>query len=224
MPNICYTDKRFSPGSLDIIQQANDIIEEYIDQGFQLTLRQLYYQFVARAIIANKQTEYKRLASIISDARLAGRIDWKAIVDRTRNMQQNSHWDSPSDIINACANSYQIDKWHGQPNRVEVWIEKDALIGVIENVCQRNDVAYFSCRGYTSQSEMWSASQRLIEYETEFGQETYILHLGDHDPSGIDMTRDIQDRLRLFNAETVVNRIALNMDQIKQYNPPTESS
>ncbi len=221
MPKIRYVPKRFSVGSTLLIEQANTIIREYQKQGYDLTLRQLYYQFVSRDIISNKQTEYKRLGSIINDARLAGLIDWDTIVDRTRNMVSNSHWDGPKEIVASCARQFQIEKWANQNNRVEVWIEKDALVGVIEGVCRRNDVGFFSCRGYTSQSEMWSASQRLLGY-TGTGQDVTIIHLGDHDPSGIDMTRDIRDRLAMFmeGDAATVNRIALNMNQIDKYDPP----
>ena len=223
MPFIEYVPKKFSAGSLKIVDQANSIINDYADQGYDLTLRQIYYQFVARDLISNKQSEYKRLGSIINDARLAGMIDWGTIVDRTRNIQSNSHWDSPKEIITGCAEYYQIDKWANQPYRPEVWIEKDALVGVVEKVANRNDVSYFSCRGYTSQSEMWSAAQRLKGYEDN-GQSPIIIHLGDHDPSGIDMTRDIHDRLEMFMGGITVNRIALNMDQIEEFNPPPNPS
>jgi len=221
MPKIQYIEKRFSISSQVIIEQANKIIEDYAAQGYDLTLRQLYYQFVSRDLIANKQTEYKRLGNIINDARLAGLIDWDSIVDRTRNMVSNSHWSGPKEIVTACASQFEIDKWANQETRVEVWIEKDALVGVIENVCNRNDVGFFSCRGYTSQSEMWAASQRLLAY-VDNGQSVAIIHLGDHDSSGIDMTRDIDDRLSLFMEGSFgwVNRIALNMDQVEDYNPP----
>lgn len=219
MPRIAYVDKNFSDGSLGIIAQANAICAEYQAQGFDLTLRQLYYQFVARGYIANRQTEYKRLGSIVNDGRLAGLIDWDYIVDRTRNLQSLAHWRHPRQIMDAVAQQYRHELWAQQPYRVEVWIEKDALVGVIAGACQRNDVAYFSCRGYTSQSELWGAAQRLIGYEKN-GQETVIIHLGDHDPSGIDMTRDIQDRLRLFGSSADVHRIALTMEQVEQYDPP----
>lgn len=219
MPEICYVPKDFSPGHLDIIDRANTICADYSAQGFDLTLRQLYYQFVARGLMANKQTEYKRLGSIINDARLAGLIDWNYIVDRTRNLRTLSHWDDPAEIIHGSASQYRTERWANQPYRVEVWIEKDALVGVIAGVCQRQDVDYFSCRGYTSQSELWGAARRLSRYERA-DQETVIVHLGDHDPSGVDMTRDIQDRLELFKANTRVIRIALNMNQVRRYNPP----
>ncbi|MDN3356037.1 hypothetical protein [Actinomadura sp. DC4] len=217
MPKIEYVPRTFSNGSLAIIRQAEEICEDYARQGYDLTLRQLYYQFVARDLLANKQTEYKRLGSIINDARLAGLLDWNYIVDRTRNLRGLSHWNSPDQIIRSSARGYLTDRWADQKHRVEVWIEKDALVGVISGVCNRHD--YFSCRGYTSQSELWSAAQRLRTYEDR-GQKPIVIHLGDHDPSGIDMTRDIADRLALFDANVKVIRIALNMDQVEEYTPP----
>lgn len=224
MTRIKYREISFRPSTLSLIDQANAIIEEYAEQGFDLTLRQLYYQFVARGLIGNLQTEYKRLGSIVNDARLAGMISWDAIVDRTRSLLKNSHWDSPASLVEQASSWYGEDCWADQPNRVEVWIEKDALIGVIETVCRDNDCAYFSCRGYTSQSEMWTAARRLMRYEDK-GQEVHIIHLGDHDPSGIDMTRDIHDRLALFCKGhnffgPTIHRIALNMDQVEAYGPP----
>jgi len=219
---ICYIDKKFSKASMDIITMANAICEEYQAQGFDLTLRQLYYQFVARGYIPNRDTEYKRLGSIVNDARLAGLMDWDYIVDRTRNLRSLQHWRSPRSILRDCVGWYQSDRWGypGQDYRVEVWIEKDALVGVIAGVCEDLDVPYFSCRGYTSQSEVWGAGQRLKRY-LDNGQVPVVLHLGDHDPSGIDMTRDITDRLTLFVGEQVeIKRLALNWDQVQLYNPP----
>lgn len=219
MPTITYIEQTFSAKVKKVLTQANDIIAEYAVQGFDLTLRQIYYQFVARGFIANKQSEYKRLGDIINNGRLGGKIDWNAITDRTRNLRSQGHWETPADIIDSAANSFRLDKWRTQPFRVEVWIEKDALVGVLDAVCPGLDVPYFSCRGYVSQSEMWAAAQRLKSWVKK-GQQVVILHLGDHDPSGIDMSRDIKDRLELFGTRLEVKRIALNMDQVEQYNPP----
>ncbi len=224
MPKLCYEQKKFQAKSLKAITQANAIIEDYAAQGFDLTLRQLYYQFVARDLIPNNLKEYKRLSTIINDARYAGLIDWLRITDRTRNLRKNAHWDGPEDIISSAVSSFAIDKWETQEYRPEVWIEKDALVGVIEGVCKKVDTSYFSCRGYASASEMWVAGRRLTRY-LKAGQVPLIIHLGDHDPSGMDMSRDIFDRLELFvRAEgydpAEVKRIALNMDQIEAYRPP----
>ena len=168
-------------------------------------------------------TEYKRLGSIINDGRLAGLIDWSAIEDRTRNLITVPHWESPADIISAVARQYRRDTWEGQRNHVECWVEKEALAGVFEQACKPLDVAVFPCRGYVSQSEMWVAAQRL-SLELEEHRQVIILHFGDHDPSGIDMTRDITDRLSMFlrvkREFLSVKRIALNMDQVEEYKPP----
>jgi hypothetical protein len=210
----------FSAPKLELIEIANKIIAELQGAGYMLTLRQLYYQLVSRGLMANKQTEYKRLGDILNDARLAGLTDWSAMEDRTRNLESVNHWDDPSQIIHAVAEQFRIDKWHNQPNRVEVWVEKDALVGVLEKACRELDVAWFSCRGYTSASELYVAGKRLARYKRG-GQNPIIIHLGDHDPSGIDMTRDIEARVsELGRTPVEVRRIALNMDQIEQYSPP----
>lgn len=236
MPRLSYDKTNFHDSTMEVIVQANRICEEYDQQGYDLTLRQLYYQFVARGLIDNTQRDYNRLGRIVNDARMSGLLDWNYIVDRTRNLVGNSHWESPEEILEGAARSYQIDKWAAQEFRVEVWVEKEALAGVIERVGARRDVDTFSCRGYVSQSEMWRAGQRLLGY-VRGGQQVIVLHLGDHDPSGIDMTRDIKDRLRTFvgghragdvsgytrgqfEEEVEVRRIALNWDQVEQYNPP----
>ena len=217
---IAYIDKNFHASSLELIELANDIIEDYRERGYSLTLRQLYYQLVARDLIPNNQKSYNRLGSILSDARLAGYVDWEAIEDRTRNLAALQKWSHPKQIIRAAHRSYKIDRWQNQEYRPEVWVEKEALAGVVARACRPLDVDYMSCRGYMSQSEMWQAAQRFIEY-SDNDQVPIIIHLGDHDPSGIDMSRDIMDRLSLFcDNDMDVIRIALNYDQIEQYNPP----
>jgi len=224
MPKICYISNKFHGKSLALITHCNVIIEEYQRDGYKLTLRQLYYQLVSRDIIPNKQSSYNMIGNVVNDARLAGLIDWDAIEDRTRNLKQLGHWKSPEDIIASCAYSFKLDKWKGQTYRPEVWIEKDALAGVAQRVCNSLDIPYFSCRGYTSQSEMWGAAMRFVQYNRA-GQTPFVIHLGDHDPSGIDMSRDIRERIEMFmnkhgRANFRFERIALNMNQIEEYNPP----
>lgn len=218
MPKIQYREIRFQQKSLDLIELVNQVVDEYSAQGYELTLRQVYYQLVARGYIPNNERSYKNIGNLINDGRLAGLIDWHSITDRTRNLRGNSHWDNPADVIASARYSYLLDKWMGQPNYVEVWVEKDALVDIVGQACSPLDTPYFSCRGYTSQSEMWSAAQRFIQQSDR--EKRIIIHLGDHDPSGIDMTRDIQERLEMFGADVFVKRVALTMNQIQTYNPP----
>lgn len=216
-----FEEINFQAKTLKVIKAANEIITNYQAQGFKLTLRQLYYQFVSRDLIANKQTEYKRLGGIIDNARQAGMIDWDAIEDRTRNLEKTSVWSSPQSILSAVADQYAEDWWLSQGSYVEVWIEKDALTGVIEPVCEEFQVPYFACRGYVSQSEMYDAAQRLKKIGRS-GRSPIVLHLGDHDPSGMHMTVDNSQRLDKFMRGwgIEVRRLALNRDQIDQYDPP----
>jgi hypothetical protein len=235
------------------LEQADQICREYGRQGYDLTLRQLYYQFVARGLIPNTQLSYKRVGEVVNRGRLAGLLDWDYITDRTRNLRALSHWSTPAAVIEAAARSYARDKWTDGHTRVEVWVEKEALAGIVERAAAADDVAWFACRGYVSQSELWGAAQRHLTYLAA-GQRVVVLHLGDHDPSGIDMTRDIEDRLTRFldidwwrhhgdeisaadegatigqirahlrehvdGAPITVRRLALNYDQVLQYNPP----
>lgn len=256
-----YEAWRPSGDARETVGQANAIVAEYRGQGYQLTLRQLYYQFVARGFIPNNMRSYKRLGEVVNRGRLAGLIDWSAIEDRTRNLAGgDGHTWEPEDLIRAYARSYDVTRWDGQSTAVEIWVEKEALAGVVERAATRWRVPYFSCRGYVSQSELWGAARRLEEHLQE-GRQVLVLHLGDHDPSGIDMTRDMRDRLETFigtdwlhdsmpersasraqinaNIEDHLSaflgdevppldrymgfelrRIALNSDQVEEYNPP----
>lgn len=220
MPKIRYIqEKNIRADKRNTIQTVNDIIDSYNAQGFQLTVRQIYYQFVARGLIANNLREYNKLCIAINDGRLLGLIDWNAIVDRTRGLRSVPHWTSPTAIVRDVAAGFRLDKWSTQQFRPEVWIEKDAVASVVEGVCEELQVPYFSCRGYTSQSEMWVGAMRLRRFVAK-GQTPYILHFGDHDPSGKDMSRDIVERMELFMGGVKFQRMALNWDQIEQYNPP----
>src|SRR5262245_30025664 len=120
MAKECFIERKFTTDSLELIAQANTIINEYTEQGFILTLRQLYYQMVARDILPNKTQSYKRLGSVLNDARYAGLVDWSALEDRTRNLKGQGHWDDPGSIIRSAAYSFALDKWAGQKYRPEI--------------------------------------------------------------------------------------------------------
>jgi hypothetical protein len=225
---IKYINKAFRRNTLALIETANTIIEDYQARGYELTLRQLYYQLVARDLIPNDEKSYNKLGSTISNARNAGLVDWQAIVDRTRSRQGLPSWNSPGDIIEIASRSFRIDKWQNQDYRIFVWVEKEALAGVIQRACQSEDIQvdYISCRGYMSASTIWREAVNLIRVAKN-KQYPIVIHLGDHDPSGIDMTRDNIERLELYSGLTEMRtdgfrleRIALNYDQVEQYNPP----
>lgn len=220
-----FTPRGFNAEAEEIIGIAVVICELYAKKGYDLSLRQLYYQFVARGILENTEKNYKKLGVIISEARLAGRLDWDFIKDRGRRVIENTHWESPKRLLEDCAKWYRQDLWRGQPNYVMCMVEKQALEGVLEPVCRGLDIPFISNKGYSSSSTMYEIGLELHS-RMEDGQDTHVIYLGDHDPSGIDMTRDIEDRLNMFsdayyfNKEVEVHRVALNYDQVLRYEPP----
>lgn len=223
MPLIQYIDKKIKPERAAEIDTANSIIDEYAAKGYGLTLRQLYYQLVARGLVKNSDREYKRIGDLISDGRMLGLIDWDAISDRLRPLRGVTGWQSPQQLLRAVAHGYRTDRWKDQPQQVEVWVEKDALAEVVAIACGRLDAPFLVCRGFASQTALWEAAQRIRRRDDANRQDTIILHLADHDPSGVDMTRDIEARLSLFTERAGcfrVQRIALTMAQVERYNPP----
>ncbi len=216
---IQYIKKRFNKASVAMIQHANAIVESNESHGFSLTLRQLYYRLVAKNIIVNSIRSYKNLGALLSEARLAGLVDWDSLEDRERPLRGTKTYDNASDSINDAAKTFFMD-WHKtQPTRIEVWVEKNTLLDLAAHACAPYHVDYFSCKGYSSQTGLHNAAMRHAGYARD-GQKSLILYVGDHDPSGKDMTRDIRDRFEMFGVEVEVDRIMLNMDQIKKYNPP----
>lgn len=211
---------RFTAASTLTIERANEVIEAYQAEGLRLTLRQLYYQFVSRDWLANTDKNYKALGRVISDARLAGLVDWNAIEDRGRVPSVPHHEVSMSSFLDSMrdmAQAYSLDPWQGQKKYVELWVEKDALSGVLRPIAEEFSIALSVNKGYSSQSAMYAAAERFIEFEPRDG---VILYVGDFDPSGEDMVRDIRERLALFRADVEVRKIALTIEQIRQYRPP----
>lgn len=207
--------------SLQLLELVSQILSEYEVQGYRLTLRQLYYQLVSRGAIPNTLRSYSTIGDLVSRGRLAGWIDWEMIEDRVRIPRSNSHWESEAQIVEAAARGFYLDRWVNQDFYVELWCEKDAVSNILEPVCRELDVLFLANRGYGSQTALYDASKRFASAGL-YGKAGRLLYFGDHDPSGLDMTRDVEDRLELFLGEdcATVRRIALNMDQVEQYQPP----
>lgn len=218
---ICYEEKDFKPDALVTIQRADQLIRSFNARGYILTLRQLYYQFVVKNWIVNEEKSYKKLGKLVTDARTAGLLPWNGIEDRAREFHDVWTQESPKLAVAYAPQFFKLDFWARQDHYVECWVEKEAQGGIIERPCKALRVPHMSCKGYLSASQAWAAGVRFKE-AADSGRQGILIHLGDHDPSGIDMTRDNADRLRLFSEDSgvIVRRIALNMDQVEEYNPP----
>jgi len=214
---MAYIEKKLHAANLKLVVLMNEIMDGYKEQNFKLTVRQLFYQLVTRNAIANNEKQYGKISRLCADARMAGMMDWDMIEDRTRAFISRAHWENGADILEGCASQYHEDLWEWQDNRLFVVVEKEALAGMLEPVCHEMDMPLLADRGYPSVSVLHTfAVERIIPAMKE-KQHPIILHLGDHDPSGLDMTRDLQEKLSLFTGKSVdVRRIALNMNQVEE--------
>lgn len=203
--------------TIQLVAQCINITEEYMQQGYRLTLRQLYYQLVSRDIIPNTDKSYKKLSSYCTRARLAGLLDWDAIEDRARRPHRHTEFDDLSDLAKAALHSYRLPRWGTQPQYAELWVEKDALASVLTPIADNYHVTLMVNRGYSSASAMKQSAERFREWED---RECTIFYLGDLDPSGEDMVRDISDRMQEFGIWVDVEKVALTMEQVEEYQPP----
>jgi len=181
----------------EVVEHIVDIVQEYSREGYVLTLRQLHYQFVKSNWIVNHDTAYKKLGSILDDCRYGGIIDWDAIEDRGRVPYIPYSVKDVSDALQDTIDQYRIDRQAGQRNQIELWTEKDALSGILRRSTSVYHIKLVVNKGYTSSSAIYGAYERAVNAILN-GQSFIILYFGDHDPSGLDMVRDINDRLILF--------------------------
>lgn len=202
------------------LETINVIIEEYQSLGYRLTLRQLYYQLVSRDVIANTSEEYRKLGSLLVKGRMAGIVDWSAIEDRVRVPKIAYYVSGIEGALNDMIHHYRLDRMDGQDTYVEVWCEKDALSGIISRTTSQYGIRLMINRGYSSASAMYRASKRFYSRLKYDDMSPYIVYLGDHDPSGLDMIRDISERLEEFGTLVEVEHIALTRDQITDFQPP----
>lgn len=254
-----FKNVRFTKSTKKIIEQANTIVASYEDDEIRLTLRQLYYRFIALDLFPatkerknpatgaieqvgdwvddvynadhklasgtkNTLKNYKRLGGILSDARLAGLLDWRVIEDRGRVPDVPYFQRDVGDFVDSlrrAANAFSLDKWAGQPNYVELWVEKDALASVLEPIARKHAIPLVVNKGYSSQSAMYESADRFKAASDDApDRKNVLLYLGDHDPSGEDMVRDITDRMAMFNAVVTVRKIGLTWEQIERLRPP----
>lgn len=204
---------------------ADQIIREYKSQhNLSLTLRQMHYVFVSRNLYENTQKNYKNLGNLITKGRRAGLIDWDGIHDEGRSARRVYGPQTPYGVLQGIQNKLIVDPWEDQETYLEVWIEKHGMAGTIKSVCNEHRVTYLTCGGYLSSSEAYAGGKRFADAAGR-DKRCVLIHLGDHDPSGLDMTRDNGFRANEYgcfgmDANVEVHRIALNWDQIEEYSPP----
>jgi len=221
----------------EVIRHIVQIINDYQADGYTLTLRQLHYQLVTKNWIVNHTSAYKKLGNILDDCRYGGVIDWDAIEDRGRVPYIPYAVKNVQHSLEDTIEQYRIDRQEGQKVHIEVWSEKDALSGILRRTTSKYHVQLVINKGYTSSSAIYGAYQRFLEKISKEDKKVVILYLGDFDPSGLDMVRDISKRIRfmLHNGDAKdyfyyqdryiddwfkIIPIGLTVEQIKKYKLP----
>lgn len=219
MAKIAYVSRSMHGSSRLLLDKMIEITEDYAQKGYKLTVRQLYYQLVSRNEIPNNMSSYQRTSKVLLAGRMTGLVDWDVIVDRARVPRMRPQYDTMGSFVRAVMDSYRCFRWDDRDHYLEVMVEKEALAGILQPVTDRYHVLLLANKGYSSASTMHDVAERMDGHE-QLGRQCRILYMGDHDPSGMDMVRDIRTRLEEFGCLADVGRIALTMDQIEEYGLP----
>ncbi len=162
-----------------------------------MTLRQLYYALVSAGAIGKTEPAYGKLKRVMRDRREDGSIPWDWLVDHTRSVFQPRTWNGLEDLLTDTASLYRRDLMRQQAVAIQLWAESDSIGSVIATVADRYTIPTFIGRGYSARGYLWAAAKDAIAAH-EAGKTVHLLHVGDHDPSGEDIHRDVEETLRLY--------------------------
>jgi hypothetical protein len=208
--------------SLALIERVQNVIEGY---DFPLTLRQIYYQLVARQVIPNLQKYYAKLSRVCVTGRDLGLLPEDSFADRLRELQKPTSWSDLQDYSKTVKSAYRRDKWSDQDKYLEIWTEKDALRGVISPITAKWDIGLLVVRGQVSRTAIYKAYQRYsVEQDEE--KKCYLFYFGDFDPSGLSIFESLKERISNFEdgylSEVNFQRLALTQEQINKYSLPQD--
>jgi len=182
-----------------------------------MTVRQVYYQLVSRQVIENNRGQYQAVSNALVHARQAGFIPWEWIEDRLRRPRAVGMWTDLRHFGKTVIQAYRRDVWTSQPGYLEVWLEKDALSGIFEELLEPYGVTLNVGRGYDGWDSIHNAAGRFGS-----GKDATILYFGDLDPSGEDMVRSLRERLSFFDCRPEIIKCALVPEDIQAYNLPPD--
>ena len=162
-----------------------------------MTLRQLYYALISVGAIAKVETAYGKLKRVMRDLREDGSVPWERLVDHTRSVFKARTWEGIEGLLADSARLYRRDLMRQQGVAVQLWAESDSIGSVIAQTADRYTIPTFIGRGYSARGYLWAAARDAVAAH-QAGKKVVILHVGDHDPSGEDIFRDVEETLRLY--------------------------
>lgn len=208
-----------------VVEKTNGVIDHFPD--WRLTVRQIFYRLVSppHQIIPNTRSSYNVFNKILTKARTVGDVNWERIED---SGQEELKWgynivaSSPKGYVQWLFNKIEAEDhwvyfWKDQSQYIEVWVEKKALSPFFASVCESYQVAVLPLRGNSSFTSIMEA----IEHRFPYNKPTVILLFTDHDPSGLNIPKELGERFKEYDRHDLdisIKRIALTSDQVKQFN------
>lgn len=199
------------------IKAIKACLYKLLENDYPMTVRQVFYRMVSIGMIGKTENEYKNtIVRLLGEMRRTSEIPFDWIADSTRWMRKPKSYSSLENMLRYSAQSYRRSLWDNQPVYVEVWLEKEALAGVLYEVTEKWDVPLMVTRGYPSLSYLYSAAE-TIAAKSRRGKSTYLYYFGDYDPSGLDIPRKVESDLREFapDADIEFKRVAVTLEQIE---------
>ncbi len=209
--------QRRSRAAMDELRTS---IFEVVSEEHPATVRQVFYQLVGLGVIDKSEAEYKStVVRLLTSMRLDGTLPFGWIADNTRWMRKPQSHSSLAQAVQRTAETYRRSLWDNQDAYVEIWLEKDALAGVLYDVTEQWDVPLMVTRGYPSVTFLHSASEAIAAQD----RPCYLYYFGDHDPSGVHIPINVEKRLREFAPEADIHfeRVAVTLEQIVRWGLPT---
>jgi hypothetical protein len=201
------------------VERRRDELHAIVEAMRPMTVRQVFYQASVRGIVEKTEAGYAKVQTDLVKLRRAGALPYDWLADNTRWQRKPTTFDSVEEALRDTARFYRKNLWADADAYVEVWLEKDALAGVVYPVTSMFDVPLMVARGYASLSFLHSAAEYINGLEVP----THIYHLGDFDPSGVDAGEKIEQTLRELAADAEIRfeRLAVTPEQIAQWDLPT---
>jgi hypothetical protein len=201
------------------VEARREALLDIIDDGKPMTVRQVFYQATVRGLVEKAESGYQKVQTDLTLMRRAGELPYNWLADNTRWQRKPRTFNGVEEALQDTARFYRKNLWANADCYVEVWLEKDALSGVILPVTAMFDVPLMVARGYASLSFLYSAA----EYINQLDVPTYIYHLGDFDPSGVNAGEKIEETLRELAPDAWIyfERIAVTPAQINKWDLPT---
>jgi hypothetical protein len=201
------------------VEARREALLDIIEEQRPMTVRQVFYQATVRGIVEKAETGYNKVQTDLVQMRKSGALPYSWLADNTRWQRRPRTFSSVEEALEDTARLYRKALWTDAGAYVEVWIEKDALAGVVMPVTRKYDVPLMVARGYASLSFLHSAAEDIRELDVP----AYIYHFGDYDPSGVNAAEKIEQTLREMapDAEIHFERVAVTSHQIEMWDLPT---